>query len=50
MLPWQPKTSYNQPFQKEWHIQQKGIFNANYLLPAGQNTNKFQHILHNLHL
>ena len=24
VLPWQPKTSYNQRFHKNWHIQQKG--------------------------
>ena len=29
---------------------EKGIFKANYLLPARQNMNNFKHILHNIHL
>ena len=37
-------------FTKNGIYKKKSIFNANYLLPAGQNTNNFQHILHNLNL
>ena len=44
------KTSYNQPFHKNDIFNKKGIFDANYLLPAGQHMNNFQHILHNLYL
>ena len=44
MLPWQPKHHTISDFTKN------GIFDANYLLPAGQNMNNFQHILHNLYL
>ena len=32
------------------HSTKKGIFDANYLLPAWQNMNNFQHILHKLYL
>ena len=45
------KTSYNQRFRKKNGIfNKKGIFDANYLLLAGQNMNNLQHILHNLYL
>ena len=36
--------------QKMAYSTKKGIFDAIYLLPEGQNTNNFQHILHNLYL
>ena len=44
------KKSYDQRLHKKWHFQQKGILDANYLLPAEQNMNNFQHILQNLYL
>ena len=37
-------------FTKNGIFNKKGIFDANYLLPAWQNMNNFQHILHNLYL
>ena len=36
--------------QKNGIFNKKGILDANYPLPAGQNTNNFQHILHNQYL
>ena len=44
------KTSYHQRFHKNGIFYEKGIFKANYLLPAQQNMNNFKHILHNIHL
>ena len=44
------KTSYNQRFQKNGIFNKEGIFYANYLLPALQNMNYLQHILHNLYM
>ena len=44
------KTSYHQRFYKIGIFNEKGIFKANYLLPARQNMNNFKHILHNIHL
>ena len=44
------KTSYHQRFYKNGIFNEKGIFKANYLLPARQNMNNFKHILHNIHL
>ena len=48
MLPWQPKHHIISDFTKMVYSK-KGIFYANYLLPACQNMNNFQHILHNLY-
>ena len=50
MLPWQPKHHTISDFTKMAHSTKKGIFDANYLLPAWQNMNNFQHILHKLYL
>ena len=50
MLPWKPKHHTISHFTKNGIFNKKGIFDANYLLPAGQNMNYFQHILHNLYL
>ena len=44
------KTSYDQRFHKNGIFNEKGIFKANYYLPAQQNMNNFEHILHNIHL
>ena len=44
------KTLYHQRFHKNGIFNEKGIFKANYLLPAQHNMNKFKHILHNIHL
>ena len=44
------KTSYHQRFHKNGIFNEKGIFKANYLLPAQQNMNNFKHILHNIYL
>ena len=49
MLPWQPKHHTISDFTKMAYIA-KGIFKANYLLPARQNMNNFKHILHNIRL
>ena len=50
MLPWQPKHHIISDFTKNCILYKEGIFYANYLLPASQNMNNFQHILHNLYL
>ena len=50
MLPWQPKHHTIRDFTKNGIFNKKGILDANYLLSAGQNTNNFQHILHNQYL
>ena len=50
MLPWQPKHHTIRDFTKNGIFNKKGILDANYPLPAGQNTNNFQHILHNQYL
>ena len=50
MLPWQPKHHIISYFTKNGIFNKKGIVYANYLLPAWQNMNNFQHILHNLYL
>ena len=50
MLPWQPKHHTISDFTKNGIFYEKGIFKANYLLPARQNMNNFKHILHNIHL
>ena len=44
------KTSYHQRLHKNGIFNEKGMFKANYLLPARQNMNNFKHILHNIHL
>ena len=44
------KTSYHQQFHKNGIFYEKGIFKANYLLPARQNMNNLKHILHDIHL
>ena len=44
------KTLYHQRFHKNGIFNKKGIFKANYLLPARQNMNNFKHILHKIHL
>ena len=44
------KTSYHQRFHKNGLFNEKGLFKANYLLPAWQNMNNIQHILDNPHL
>ena len=44
------KTSYHHRFHKNGIFNEKGIFKANYLLPARQNMNNFKHILHNINL
>ena len=49
MLPWQPKHHTIKISQKSI-FNKKGIFYTNYLLPAWQNMNYFQHILHNFYL
>ena len=41
MLPWQPKHHTISQFTKNGIFNKKGILDANYLLPAGQNTNIF---------
>ena len=50
MLPCKPKHHTISHFTKNGIFNKKGKFDANYLLPAGQNRNNFQHILHNLYL
>ena len=50
MLPWQPKHHIISDFTKNGIFNKEGIFYANYLFPAIQNMNYFQHNLHNLYM